>query len=232
MRIHILQHERFESPGFIEDWAKEKNYVMTYTRFYKSDNLPELNDFDWLIIMGGPMGVYDEDKYSWLKNEKKFIKKSIDEGKIILGICLGSQLIAAALGARVYPNKFKEIGWIDIKLTENSKNNLLFTSFPQQTKVFQWHGDTFDLPDGAIHLAESVACKNQAFIYEEKVLAIQFHCEVTENSLQEMLEAGKNELEKEKYIQSAEEILQQKELITFNNQILQSLLENMERIFN
>lgn len=231
MRIHILQHERFEGPGYIEVWAKEKNHMITFTKFYEEVKLPGTNDFDMLIIMSGPMGVYDEDKFPWLTSEKIFIKNVIDSGKLVLGICLGSQLIAAALGAKVYPNKFKEIGWFNIKLTENAKNNLLFISFPQQTKVFQWHGDTFDLPEEALLLTESEACKNQAFVYKEKVFALQFHCEVTENSLQEMLEEGKNELKEEKYIQTAEEILQQKELITFNNQILHELLENMLCIF-
>ncbi|MCL5029803.1 MAG: type 1 glutamine amidotransferase [Bacteroidetes bacterium] len=230
MRIHILQHERFEGPGYIEVWAKENNHEITFTKFYEQVKLPGINDFDMLIIMGGPMGIYDEDKFPWLTSEKIFIKNVIDSGKLVLGICLGSQLIAASLGAKVYPNKFKEIGWFDIKLTENAKNNLLFTSFPQQTKVFQWHGDTFDLPEGALLLAESEACKNQAFVYKEKVFALQFHCEVTENSLQEMLEEGKNELKKEKYIQTAEEILSKKYLISDNNKMIQKLLEKMVNI--
>ncbi len=232
MRIHIFQHASFESPGFIEEWAKEKNYPVTLTRFYEPSSLPDLQDFEWLIIMGGPMGVYDEDKFPWLKDEKLFIKKAIDNGKIVLGICLGSQLIAASLGAKVYPNKFKEIGWWNIKLSEEAKESYLFKSLPDEIKVFQWHGDTFDLPKGAVQLAESEVCKNQAFIYKEKILALQFHCEVTENSLQEMLKESNNELKKEKYVQTAEGIGKQKNLILENNKILSIILERLEQKFN
>ena len=230
MRIHILQHESFESPGIIEDWIRKKNHKISFTRFYEKDNLPDLDELDWLIIMGGPMGVYDEEKFPWLKDEKIFIKHAINEGKIVLGICLGSQLIAASLGAKVYPNKFKEIGWMDVSLTENSKINFLFSSLPKKMKVFQWHGDTFDLPLGTVHLARSEACKNQAFIFKEGVLALQFHCEVTESTLHEMLEASRNELEKGKYIQTAEEILSHKNLISSNNKIMLMLLDKLEKL--
>ncbi len=232
MRIHILQHESFESPGIIVEWIKEKNYNLTSTKFYKSDKLPGINDFDWLIIMGGPMGVYDEDKFPWLKSEKEFIRQSIENNKIVLGICLGSQLIAASLGAKVYPNKFKEIGWMDVGLTDSSKDNFLFSSLPKKLKVFQWHGDTFDLPAGAVHLAESEACKNQAFIIKDRVLALQFHCEVTKSSLIEMLESGENELKNEKYVQIAKEILSQKYLIPSNNKIMLTLLDKLEKLYH
>ena len=230
MRIHILQHESFESPGFILDWIEEKRHHLTFTKFYEDGMLPPLENFDWLIIMGGPMGVYDEGKFPWLRSEKEFIKQSIENGKIVLGICLGSQLIAAVLGAKVYPNKFKEIGWMDVSLIKNSRNDFLFSSLPEKMKVFQWHGDTFDLPAGAVHLAESEACKNQAFIYKDRVLALQFHCEVTENSLTEMLEAGKNDLKKGKYVQTAEEILSQDNLIASNNKVMKSLLDGLDNI--
>ena len=231
MRIHILQHVSYESPGFIENWIREKNFTLTYTRFYEGVWLPGLSEFDWLIILGGPMGVYEEDKFGWLKMEKIFIKGAIDAGKVVLGICLGSQLIAAALGAKVYPNKRKEIGWLDVKLTKNSKNNFLFASFPKKMKVFQWHGDTFEIPDGAIHLAESEACTNQAFIYNDKIIALQFHFEVTESSLREMVVEGKSELIPDEYVQTVEEILKQKHLIHTNNKMMDMLLNKIEDKF-
>ena len=231
MRIHIIQHESFDGPGFIEHWIREKNFTLTYTRFYEGVWLPGLSEFDWLIIMGGPMGVYDEEKYRWLKIEKIFIKAAIDAGKVVLGICLGSQLIAAALGAKVYPNKRKEIGWFDVKLTKNSKDNFLFASFPKKMKVFQWHGDTFEIPDGAIHLAESEAFTNQAFIYNNKIIALQFHFEVTESSLHEMVAWGINELVQDKYVQTGEDILRQKNLIHTNNKMMDVLLNNIENKF-
>ncbi len=227
MRIHILQHESYESPGFIEQWIREKNFSLSYTRFYEDVWLPGFSEFDWLVIMGGPMGVYDEDKFGWLKMEKIFIKGAIDAGKVVLGICLGSQLIAAALGAKVYPNKHKEIGWLDVKLTKNSKYNFLFASFPKKMKVFQWHGDTFEIPDGAIHLAESEACTNQAFIYNDKIIALQFHFEVTESSLREMVVEGKSELIPDEYVQTVEEILNQAHLVYTNNKMMGTLLDNL-----
>ncbi len=230
MKVHILQHESFESPGIIEDWIKEKKHSLSFTKFYENDKLPELDEFDWLIIMGGPMGVYDENKFPWLKAEKEFIGHSIEKGKIVLGICLGSQLVAAALGAKVYQNKFKEIGWMDVNLKGNSKNNFLSSLLSKTTRVFQWHGDTFDIPAGAVHLAESEACRNQAFIYEDRVLALQFHCEITENSLMEMLEACRSELKKERYVQTAEEIIAQKNLISSNNKVMRILLDKFENI--
>jgi len=227
MIIHILQHGSFESPGNIIDWIKEKKLPFSYTKFYEKYRLSEIDNFDWLIIMGGPMGVYDEEKFPWLKEEKAFIKKSIDSGKIVLGICLGAQLIAASLGAKVYPNKFKEIGWFNVNIFNNPKNKLFPSSISGNKKVFQWHGDTFDLPAGAIHIAESEACKNQAFIIKDRVLALQFHCEITKDSLKEMIRVGKNELKEDKYVQSADEIMSQKDLIYQNNSLMRIVLNNL-----
>ena len=230
MRIHILQHESFESPGFILDWIAEKRHHLTFTKFYEDGMLPPLEDFDWLIIMGGPMGVYEEVKFPWLKSEKEFIKRSIEDRKIVLGICLGAQLIAAALGEKVYPNKNKEIGWLDVKLTSDGKSNHLFTSFPEMIKVCQWHGDTFDLPAGAILLAESEACINQAFIYKDKTIALQFHLEFTKQSLRELIAYGKRELVKDKFVQTGEEILSKKHLLADDNKMLNMLLDKIEEL--
>ncbi len=160
MRIHYLQHKPYESLGCIEEWISKSRHSLSATKFYEDTSLPKFSDFDFLIIMGGPMGVYDEDKYPWLKDEKKFIKESINDNKIVLGICLGSQLIADSLGSKVYKNKFKEIGWFPVKIKNEHK---FFNSLPEEIITAHWHGDTFDLPDGAVHIAESSACKNQAF---------------------------------------------------------------------
>lgn len=231
MRIHILQHESFESPGIILDWIKEKKFDFSYTKFYENNGLPAISEFDWLIIMGGPMGVYEVEKFPWLKEEKDFIRKSIDSGKIVLGICLGAQLIASSLGAKVYPNKFKEIGWFNVNIFNNPNNKFFTSPLTGSKKVFQWHGDTFDLPAGAIHIAESEACKHQAFIYKGKVLALQFHCEITYDSLKVMIKEGVNELKMGKYIQSADEILSRKDLISDNNSLMRLVLNNLETCF-
>jgi len=231
MNIHAFIHTPFEAPGYIEQWVKEKNHNFSTTRFYEQFTMPNINDVDWLIVMGGPMGVYDEDKYPWLKEEKSFIKQAVNSSKIILGICLGSQLIAEVLGAKVFPNKYKEIGWFNIRTTEAAIKNSIFNFFPDETIVFHWHGDTFNLPSGAVHLAESNVCKNQAFIYNEKVIGLQFHLEVTEKLLNEMLDGGNDELVKAECIQTEVEIRSGTRHCERTNAILYNLLDNLEEKF-
>src|SRR2546428_2396131 len=121
MNIHYFQHVPFEGLGCIEDWANRKSHVLSSTRFFEKHTLSDLKTIDWLIVMGGPMGVYDESEYLWLKEEKEFIKKAIDANKVVIGICLGSQLIAEVLGAKVYKNKFTEIGWFPVEVFEGTK---------------------------------------------------------------------------------------------------------------
>ncbi len=227
LRVHYFQHVAFESLGSIEEWISLSGHSLTSTRFFESAKLPEISDIDWLIVMGGTMSVHDEEQFPWLKDEKQFIRQAVDAGKTVLGICLGSQLVSAALGARVYKNKDKEIGWFDIELTCFAKSDKLFFDMAGRSKVFHWHGDTFDLPENAIHLAYSKGCKNQAYIYKDKVIALQFHLEPTLNSLQQMIENGRNELTIGKYIQTEKEILANKHLIDSGRKILFTLLDKL-----
>ena len=227
LRIHYFQHVFFEVPANIEAWCIEKGHILSATKFFEDAVLPELSDFDWLIIMGGPMGVYDEEKFNWLSAEKQFIKKAIHAGKTILGVCLGAQLLAETLGAKVYQNDYKEIGWFPVELTSEGKNNPLFSHFGNYESVFHWHGDTFDLPHNAIHLAQSEPCKNQAFLFKKKILGLQFHLEMDEQSLKRMLENGASELTSAKYIQTQTEILQHRELIEKNKRMLFTILDNL-----
>ncbi|MCX6182997.1 MAG: amidotransferase [Bacteroidetes bacterium] len=220
MKIHYLQHVAFEGLGSIEDWALENKHKLSATKFFEQQQLPKLDSFDMLVILGGPMGVADEEEFPWLAEEKAFIKKAIAADRFVVGICLGAQLIAEALEAKVYPNKVKEIGWFPIQKT----GHFFFKSLPDDFTVFHWHGDTFDLPRKAIHLASSAACRNQAFLYNKRVLALQFHLEVTEKSLQEMLENGRNELTEEEYIQSEKQILEGSKNFEINNSTLSNLL--------
>ncbi len=144
MRAHYFQHVPFEGLGSIEPGLKKSGFEITGTRFFESAELPEINEIDLLIVMGGPMSVNDEDQFPWLAAEKKFINEAIHSGKPVLGICLGAQLIANALGARVYPNKVKEIGWFPIYgIAANDRSCF---SFPPKVDAFHWHGATFDLP--------------------------------------------------------------------------------------
>src|ERR1035437_1566617 len=227
LSIHTFMHVHFEGLGCMEQWINRNNHTLSYTHFYENYQLPQVDDIDWLIVMGGPMGVYDETIYPWLAEEKAFIRKAIDSGKTVLGICLGSQLIAEVLGAKVYPNKQKEIGWFDIKLTDLAKNEPVFENFGEQFPVFHWHGDTFDLPNGSKHLISSEVCSNQAFLFQKKVLGLQFHLEVTDRTLIGMVENCKDELIENKTIQSAEQILKQTNYIEPNNRMMYQILDSL-----
>lgn len=209
MRIHYLQHVPFEGLASIEQWLTTKDHILSATKFYNGDSLPSIDDLDWVIVMGGPMNIYEDDKYPWLTWEKHFIAEAIKKNKIVIGICLGSQLIADVLGSKVYQGQQKEIGWYPIQVTTEAQTHQVFASLPASFTVFHWHGDTFDLPPGAVRLAYSEVCANQAFIYGDRVLGLQFHLESTQDSVRQIIENCALELVAGKYIQKAEEMLAQ-----------------------
>jgi GMP synthase-like glutamine amidotransferase len=155
--------------------------------------------------MGGPMSVNDEDKFPWLALEKQFVREVIESGKPVLGICLGAQIIAKAMGAKVFPNQQKEIGWFPIHAVSSIEDAVF--SFPQSETVFHWHGETFDLPPGAIRLAKSEGCENQAFQLGKRVIGLQFHLETTPESAREIVSHCRDELVPSRYVQTEEEIL-------------------------
>jgi GMP synthase-like glutamine amidotransferase len=227
LRIHYFQHVNYEGLGSIKEWISSNGHSLSSTRFFEETRLPELSDFDWLIIMGGAMSVNDEQQFPWLADEKRFIRQAIDAGKTVLGICLGSQLVSAALGAKVYQNNEKEIGWFDVELTCFAKSDHLFSEMGSRLKVFHWHGDTFNLPENAIHMVYSAGCKNQAYIYKDKVVALQFHLEPTMNSLKEMIENGRQELRPPRYIQTEKELLNNDQLIESNRKVLFRFLDRL-----
>ena len=187
-RLHVLQHVAFEGPDRVLDWAKRKRCEITTTRFDERQTLPKLEAFDWLLVMGGPMAVYETDTVAWMEREIAFVREAVHAGKKVLGICLGAQILAAALGAKVFPGRTKEIGWLPAQVTPDGKKHPVFQSWPSELTVFQWHGDTFDLPAGAVHCVSSVDCAQQAFSFGENVLALQFHLEVSEKGMRGMLE--------------------------------------------
>ena len=185
MRIHFLQHVPFEGLGHIEAWTGKTGCLVTSTRLYEDPSFPELEDFDWLIVMGGPMSVHDGQRHPWLRHEKIFLKAAIDAGKSVLGICLGAQLIADVLGTNIYPADRKEIGWLPVSKAKQSTLGI-FGMFPNTLEVFQWHGETFDLPHEAVPLFTSEVCENQAFVFRKKVIGLQFHLESTPESIREL----------------------------------------------
>jgi len=215
MRFHCLQHVPFEPPGLLIRWIGGRGYTVQTTFLFESMGLPALDDFDALIIMGGPMSVHDEAEFPWLRAEKDLIAAAIGAGKRVLGICMGAQLIADVKGGRVYPNPEKEIGFFPVLWTDEARR-----MFPGGEglgpggEFFHWHGETFDLPPGAIHLAYSAGCENQAFRLGENVLGLQFHPEATADIIGEMVRQEGYELVEGPYIQDAVEIIRRSKEIT------------------
>jgi GMP synthase-like glutamine amidotransferase len=204
MRAHVLQHVPFEGIGSIAGWLEARDAIVTTTRFYESPDLPALDGIDLVIAMGGPMSVNDEETLPWLVAEKAFLRDAIDRGIAVLGICLGAQLIANACGAKVYPGRQREIGWFPIEAVSPIGGTF---PFPLSARVLHWHGETFDLPAGAEHLARSAVCEHQAFALGRRVLGLQFHPEVTRESLATMLEHSREDLVPGEFIQNEAEIL-------------------------
>ena len=210
MHIHCLQHVSFENPGTIKDWALENNHAITYTYFFE-DNfiLPDLDNIDALIIMGGNMNVEEVDKFPWLSKEKELIRVAIYAGKKVIGICLGAQLIATAVSCKVYPASQKEIGFFPVQFINDALNHSFFNHFKNPYAVFHWHGDTFDLPANAQVIASSAVCKHQAFLIGSNIMGLQFHFEMNEMIIEDMLQYDGHELNEEgKYIQSKQQLKQ------------------------
>lgn len=231
MRLHSLEHEPFEGLANIEIWAKNRGHGISRTLLFNNEELPDMNDFDWLVIMGGSMNIYEEEKYPWLKDEKNFITEAIASKKIVLGVCLGSQLIADVLGGRVSRNRYKEIGWFPISLTAEAKKSPVFNTFPGKFTAFHWHGDTFEIPPGAARIAESEGCANQAFEYGN-VIGLQFHIEYSVESINLMFRNCEDELVDGKYMQKPDEIVSQNSNVIETQRLLDILLDNMEREFS
>jgi GMP synthase-like glutamine amidotransferase len=207
MRIHCLQHVPFEGPAAIANWAADRGHPLAISRLDRGEGLPSPDAFDRLVVMGGPMGVGDEAEHPWLPAEKALLRRSIDAGRSVVGICLGAQLLAEVLGARVYRGAHKEIGWFPIELTDRGPVSPVFAGLPRRLEVFHWHGDTFDLPSGAQRLASSAACLNQAFLHGERVLGLQFHLESTPESVRAIVANCADELTPARWVQTAGQML-------------------------
>lgn len=206
MKVHVLQHVPFEGLGSIGPWlaAHGANGAnVAYTRFFDDPALPAVDGLDLVIALGGPMSVNDEATLPWLTDEKRFLRDAIRAGVPVLGICLGAQLIANALGARVYPGVQKEIGWFDIERVADPED---IFGFPERMQVFHWHGETFDLPPGAVRLACSAVCDSQAFRIGRSVIGLQFHLEMTPVSLDAIISNCRVELVDGPFVQSEGEM--------------------------
>jgi GMP synthase-like glutamine amidotransferase len=210
LRIGCFMHVPFEGPGVIATWAEEKGHRMEYTMLYEGTQLPGSGDTDLLVIMGGPMNVFDFHAHPWMKEEINWVADYIGTGKRVLGICLGAQIIAAALGADVYPGEHKEIGWHALQFLPCLGGYRIFNELPRSRKVFHWHGNTFHIPAGADRIAGTKAFSNQGFIYQGRALALQFHLEVTPDTVRSLVDNCRDELVPGPFVQSEKEILDKK----------------------
>ena len=187
MRLNALLHVPFEGTGSIGLWAADRGHALAETHLYAGETPPRPADYDMLVVMGGPMGVADEQDHPWLADEKKAIEAAVAAGRPVLGICLGAQLLAVVLGGAVTPNPVPEIGWFPVTLTAAGAAEPVLAGLPPSFPAFHWHGDTFSIPPGAVHAARSAACPNQAFVFQETVLGLQFHLETTPAAMQSLI---------------------------------------------
>lgn len=198
-RLLVFQHVAYEILGTLDPLLRGSGFRIRYVNFGRSNyKIPNLKNYDGLIILGGPMNVDQVDEYPYLVHELDAIKEALDLDMPILGICLGSQLLAKALGCGVSRNGCKEIGWYDVEPTAEGKKDPLVGEFKNLEKIFQWHGDTFEIPRGSVRLATSKTCKNQAYRYGDKVYGFQFHLEVDRPMIERWLVTPENKEELDK----------------------------------
>lgn len=187
MNILFLQHDPLDGPGALLEWAGERGYSVAFCLICKGEALPPLDSFDLLVSLGGPMGAYEEKKHPWLIVEKAYLREAYAAKKKILGLCLGCQLLADALGGKAFRHTLKEFGWQPIIPTEEGREWLSFEDLESSFRAFQWHGDTYSLPPNAVQLARNNACEQQAFLIGNQVLGLQFHLEWTEAMMRDAL---------------------------------------------
>lgn len=230
MRIHCIIHAEFESPGVISTWAKEKGHMFSEIHTYRGDKLPEINLFDFLIVMGGPQSPLHIDKWPYLQDEIHLIKKSVDANKPILGICLGAQLIAESLGAKTERSPHREIGVFPMELLPDASRDPLFSKLPQTFSAMHWHNDMPGIPKGARLLAKSAGCPRQAFSIGDRIYGLQCHLEMTKQNISDMIVHCEKELSTDLYVDSKLQLLNH-DLQDINNKMF-IMLDYFSTIIN
>jgi GMP synthase-like glutamine amidotransferase len=224
MHITCLQHSAGEGPGCLADWARQRGHAFRSVMLHQGDLLPDTDSTDWLIVLGGPMGVHDEPRYPWLGDEKTFIRLNLRAGHTVLGICLGAQLIAHVLGARVARSSQPELGWLPIVTTPEARGR--FPLLPETLQALCWHNDTFDIPLGAVPLGSSEACRNQGFFLGDRTLGLQFHLEWSHPDIRRLVASSGEEFTRAgKHIQTPSEVLAPVSWVQRANALMVGLLE-------
>ena len=229
MRFHCLQHMPAEGPGHAADWLAAHGHTLTLTKLFEPNPVfPTLADFDGLLILGGAMSVHDEDRLSWLRDEKVFIREALRVGKITLAICLGAQLVAEALGGEVRPNHAPEIGFWTVRFSVKSLEHPLLRGWPEKAAVLHWHLDTFTVPPGAVRVGMSAATATQGFVWGDGVIGLQFHPEMTVPMVEQLMaDEGHEQAEEQEFVQTAEQIRGKLKSVWKGRKLLEALLENL-----
>jgi GMP synthase (glutamine-hydrolysing) len=224
IRVHGLEHGPTEGVARIGDWARSRGHQLAISRLDLGQDLPRPEEFDLLVVMGGGMNIYQYRDFPWLRKERELIVRSIETGKAIFGVCLGAQLLADALGARVHQNAEKEIGWLPVRFIDRPYG---FDRFPTEATVFHWHGDTFEIPRGSRRIAESDGCLNQGFVQGDRLVGLQFHIEVAADAIADFIAGGESEMRPARFVQSVDEILRAKPDLQQTDAALVSMLDSL-----
>jgi len=233
MRIQLLEHdpEDFLRTN-ISFWAAEKGYPVKQTYVCNNEDLPPMDSFDWLMVMGGSQHAWDGQGNPWLQEEKAFVGEALAKGKLFLGICFGAQLLAEALGGRIFPNTYKEIGWHEVSLNRAGQASFLFQNIPASFITFHWHSDHFSLPRGCTRLADSKASENQAFVCNGRPLVgLQFHPEYTREMVTDYAREHSQDWVPDVFVSDKDKVLAQTKEIPDTYWLMATLLNNMEREF-